>query len=132
MLKKDEIFTNLKLKNYTKILITSDPRHYFTNDSLPLNYASKNIIGIKAYSKKNEQYLFSLTLDKSDQKLLLSNIEQKEGYNNKALILNQNLIEILKNSYYYLKFNFKKFTYKLEIIDPFEYLVDENQYFDTI
>ena len=65
-------------------------------------------------------------------KLLLSNIEQKEGYNNKALILNQNLIEILKNSYYYLKFNFKKFTYKLEIIDPFEYLVDENQYFDTI
>ena len=61
LLKKDEIFTNLKLKNYTKILITSDPRHYFTNDSLPLNYASKNIIGIKAYSKKNEQYLFSLT-----------------------------------------------------------------------
>lgn len=132
LIKKEEIFNNLALKNYTKIFIGADPKYYFTNEFLPLREGLNGVYAIKAYSRKNGQYLYSLTLDYSLQQYILLNLKDINMFPENGMIIGNDLSGLFKHSYYYMRFNFKKYIYKLENIDPYHYLVDDNNYFNSL
>jgi len=131
ILGKEEIIENINHENYIKIFLANGPRGYYNNEGFVGKTSFKNVFAIKAYSKKSNRYMFTYTLDHELQKLLLANLDNKESIPEEGLVLTRALSNLLKNSYYYLRFNFRKYEYKLENIDPYNYLFNDSEYFKT-
>lgn len=130
LLNKEEMVSNLKLNNYHKIFGASGPQNYFTSDFLPTKEGNQVVYGIKVYSKFNGTFLFIYTLDFNLQALILSKIDELALEFDKKLTLDKNIAIFFENSYFYLRFNFNKFIYMFERIDPYEYLINDFETFN--
>lgn len=129
LLNKEELVSNLKLNNYYKIFGASGPQNFFTSDFLPTREDSLVVYGIKVYSKFNGNFLFIYPLDFNLQQLILSKNDELTLDFGKKLTLDKNLTTFFENSYFYFRFNFNKFTYIFERVDPYEYLINDFEVF---
>lgn len=126
---KVEILDYLDLRLYEKYFAASGPQNFFKEGPLPRKNSTRKFYAIKGYSKKSGQYLFTYLLDWKIQNLFLSQIDITKVDQNNGIILNKTHSNLISNSYFYLKFNFNKFSYKFERIDPYDYLFDDKTFF---
>ncbi|MBK6783241.1 MAG: hypothetical protein IPG79_05385 [Saprospiraceae bacterium] len=129
LINKVEMVDNIQIQIYEKYFIASGPQNFFKEGTLPRKNSTRKFYAIKGYSKKSGQYLFTYLLDWKIQNLLLSQIDLAKIDQNNGIVLNKTHSHLMSNSYFYLKFNFNKFTYKFELIDPYDYLFDDTNYF---